>query len=83
MPFSIRPFRRFPVQCAATYNVGPFQGHGTVWNVSCTGWRLSGDLPMGPPCAFLSPLLEYATLRAFAVRCEPQATTREHQWNRR
>ena len=23
MPFSIRPFRRFPVQCAVTYNVGP------------------------------------------------------------
>jgi hypothetical protein len=46
MPFSIRPFRRFPVQCSVTYNARPFQGHGTVWNVSCTGWRLSGDLPM-------------------------------------
>ena len=22
MPFSIRPFRRFPVQCDVTYNVG-------------------------------------------------------------
>ena len=46
MPFSIRPFRRFPVQCSVTYNAGPFQGQGTVWNLSCTGWRLSGDLPM-------------------------------------
>ena len=46
MAFSIRPYRRFPVQCAVTYNVGPFQGQGTVWNLSCTGWRLSGDLPM-------------------------------------
>jgi hypothetical protein len=46
MPFSIRPFRRFPVQCFATYNAGPFQGQGTIWNLSCTGWRLSGDLPM-------------------------------------
>jgi len=46
MPFSIRPFRRFPVQCAVTYNAGPFQGEGTVWNLSCSGWRLSGDLPM-------------------------------------
>ena len=24
MPFSIRPFRRFPVQCSVTYNAGPF-----------------------------------------------------------
>jgi hypothetical protein len=48
MPFSIRAFRRFPVQCAVTYNAGPFQGQGTVWNLSCTGWRLSGDLPMRP-----------------------------------
>ena len=46
MPFSIRPYRRFPVQCAVTYNAGPFQGQGTVWNLSCTGWRLSGDLAM-------------------------------------
>ena len=46
MPFSIRPFQRFPVQCSVTYNAGPSQGRGTVWNLSCTGWRLSGDLPM-------------------------------------
>jgi hypothetical protein len=48
MPFTLRPYRRFPVQCAVTYNAGPFQGQGTVWNFSCTGWRLSGDLPMCP-----------------------------------
>jgi hypothetical protein len=46
MPFSIRPYRRFPVPCAVTYNAGSFQGQGTIWNLSCTGWRLSGDLPM-------------------------------------
>lgn len=46
MPFKIRPFRRFPVQCSDSYNAGPFQGQGTVWNFSCTGWRLSGNLPM-------------------------------------
>ncbi len=46
MPFVLRPFRRFPVPCSVTYHSGPFQGHGTVWNLSCTGWRLSGDLPM-------------------------------------
>jgi hypothetical protein len=43
----MRPSRRFPVQCAVTYNAGP-QGQGTVWNLSCMGWRLSGDLPMCP-----------------------------------
>ena len=48
MSFSIRPYRRFPLQCSVTYNAGPFQGQGTVWNLSCTGWRLSGDLPMRP-----------------------------------
>jgi hypothetical protein len=48
MSFSIRPYRRFPVQCPATYNAGPFQGQGTIWNLSVNGWRLSGDLPMRP-----------------------------------
>ncbi len=48
MRFTLRPYRRFPVQCSVTYNAGPFQGQGTVWNLSCTGWRLSGDLPMRP-----------------------------------
>ncbi len=48
MPFLIRPSRRFPVHYAVTYNAGQFQGHGTVWNLSCTGWRLAGDLPMHP-----------------------------------
>ena len=48
MPFSIRSFQRFPVYCSVTYNVGPFQGQGTVWNLSRIGWRLSGDLPMRP-----------------------------------
>lgn len=46
MPFLIRPFRRFPVHCSMTYNTGSFQGHGTIWNLSDTGWCLSGDLPM-------------------------------------
>jgi hypothetical protein len=31
-----------------TYNAGPFQGHGTSWNLSMNGWRLSGDLPVQP-----------------------------------
>lgn len=48
MPFTIRPYRRFPVQCAVTYNAGPFHGQGTIWNLSCTGWQLSGDVSMRP-----------------------------------
>jgi hypothetical protein len=48
MPFSIRPYRRFPVQCSVTHNAGAFQGHGTVWYLSSTGCRLSGDMPMRP-----------------------------------
>lgn len=46
MGFNVRPSRRFPAQCSVIYNAGPFQGRGIVWNVSCTGWQLSGDLPM-------------------------------------
>ena len=48
MPFTIRPYRRFPVQCSVTYNAGPFQGRGTVWNCSVSGWRLPGDVAMRP-----------------------------------
>jgi hypothetical protein len=48
MPLVLRPFRRFPVQCSVTYAAGPFQGLGTIWNLSCSGWRLSGDLPVRP-----------------------------------
>jgi PilZ domain len=46
MAFTIRPFRRFPVHCPVTYSAGLFQPQGTVWNLSLTGWRLSGDLPI-------------------------------------
>ena len=46
MPFTLRPYRCFPVHCSVSHNTGPFQGQGTIWNLSCTGWRLSGDLPM-------------------------------------
>ena len=46
MPFTLRLYQRFPVHCSVTYNAGLFQGQGIVWNLSCTGWRLSGDLPL-------------------------------------
>jgi len=46
MPFTIRPYRRLPVFCPVTYQTGLFEGHGTVWNLSLTGWRFSGNLPL-------------------------------------
>ena len=46
MPFLIRPSRRFSVCCPVTYQCGNFEGHGTVWIVSLTGWRFSGNLPL-------------------------------------
>lgn len=48
MLFTIRPYRRFAVRCSVPHNAGPFQGQGTVWNFSCSGWRIAGDLPMPP-----------------------------------
>ena len=32
--------------CSVTYQCGDFEGHGTVWNVSLTDWRFSGNLPL-------------------------------------
>ena len=46
MPFTIPPSRRFPVCSPVTYHCGLFEGHGTVWNLSLTGWRFSGNLPL-------------------------------------
>ncbi len=53
MPFSVRPYLRFPVRCAVTYHAGPLQGQGTVWNLSLYGWKLSGDVPLqvGQTCS--------------------------------
>ena len=46
MPFKIRPCRRFSVCWPVTYIAGRFQGHGTVSNVSRSGWQFSGNLPL-------------------------------------
>jgi hypothetical protein len=48
MPFSIRPYRRFPVQCAVIYQADPFQGQGTVWYLSISDWHLSTHVPGRP-----------------------------------
>ena len=46
MPVTIRSCRRFPVCCPGTYNPGPLEGKGIVWNLSLNGWRLTGDVPL-------------------------------------
>lgn len=46
MPFVLRPYRRFPVVFPVTYEHGLREGEGIVWNISPTGWRLSGTLPL-------------------------------------
>lgn len=37
MSFVLRRYLRFRVRCPLTYNTGPFQGKGTVWNFSRSG----------------------------------------------
>jgi hypothetical protein len=51
MPFIIHPYRRGPVHCSFAYDAAPLQAHSSVWNLSYTGWRLSGDWPMRPDTA--------------------------------
>ena len=46
MSFAIQRASRVSVCCPVTYQVGDFEGHGTVWNCSLTGWRFSGTLPL-------------------------------------
>jgi hypothetical protein len=37
MPFTIRPYRRFPVCYILIYASDPFQWQGNVWNLSRGG----------------------------------------------
>ena len=64
MSFLIRSSRRFPVCCPVTYQCGDFEGHGTVWNLSLTGWRFSGNLPLriGEVCSLTVNLPTQETL---------------------
>jgi hypothetical protein len=61
MPFTVRPHRRVPVCCPVTYQTGLFEGHGTVWDLSLTGWRFSGTLPLriGEVCSLTVILPPY------------------------
>ncbi|MEO7860998.1 MAG: PilZ domain-containing protein [Nitrospirales bacterium] len=40
-------------QSSVTYHAGPFVGHGTAWNLSLNGWKLSSDVPLrvGQTCS--------------------------------
>jgi hypothetical protein len=69
MPFLIRPSRRFPVCCPVTYHCGNFEAHGTVWNVSLTGWRFSGNLPLllGDICSLTVNLPSESPIYVFAA----------------
>ena len=68
MSFSIRPDRRFPVCCPATYHAGLREGHGLVWNLS-NGWRISGDVPLrvGQTCSLTINVLDQHPLFVAAV----------------
>src|SRR5215831_1171679 len=61
MPLIVRPYRRVPVSCPLIYQTGLFEGYGTVWNLSLTGWRFSGDLPLriGEVCSLTVQLPPY------------------------
>ena len=81
MPFSIRSHRRFPLQRSVTYHAEPFQDQGTIWNLSCTGWRLSGDLPMRPgkslSLTVTLPNEQHILIPGVVVWCQ---TDRNLQW---
>ena len=72
MPFTLRLHQRFPVHCSVTYNTGLFQGQGTVWNFSLSGWKLSGDVPLqvGQTCSLTVnlPIEERICVTAAIVR---------------
>jgi PilZ domain-containing protein len=72
MPFTLRLYQRFPMHCAVTYNAGPFQGQGTIWNFSLSGWKLSGDVPLqvGQTCSLTVklPIEESICVAAAIVR---------------
>jgi hypothetical protein len=46
MPFTIRQFRRLPTCCPVTYHRGQAEGSGRAWNLSVSGFRFSGDVPL-------------------------------------
>ena len=48
MPFALRPYPRFPMQCSITYNAGMFQGPSPVRKSLDRQLQLSADLVRSP-----------------------------------
>ena len=48
MPYVFRPHRRFPIFSPARYEIQHGKGYGTITNLSSSGWRLHGNLPVKP-----------------------------------
>ena len=71
MAFSIRPFRRFPVQCAVTYNAGPFLklltcvlGFGMLFTLLVSSGPAYADwMSLGTSDSGTSVYADLATLR--------------------
>ena len=72
MSFVLRHSRRFPVVSPMTYEHWFLEGEGIVWNLSPTGWRLSGTLPLqlGDVCSLRVrlPTRKQISMAAWTVR---------------
>lgn len=44
--FQIREYRRLPVHCPLYFSHDGQYGAGTVWNLSCGGWRVDSETPL-------------------------------------
>jgi len=61
MPLTFRQFPWHSVSFPAVYYVRNFEGSGTIWDLSLTGGRFSGDLPLrvGEVCSLTVSLRSY------------------------
>jgi hypothetical protein len=55
MAFTPRLHRRLPVSCPVAYHIGLAEGYGTLLDLSLSGFRFSGNLPLrvGETCALI------------------------------
>lgn len=70
MAFVVHPYRWLPVACPVTYERLYAEGYGTAWNVSPTGFRVSGTLPLQPGnvCSLKVRLPKQVSVLAGVVR---------------
>lgn len=69
MPFTIRPHRRLPLRCPVTYYAGLSEGSGRIWNISLTGWPLSGDRPLQVEQSFPMTVTLHDRQSLFVAAC--------------